>query len=64
MEPEESLQERQPHVYADEGGLDIVSELDNIPIPDDDAAYQKALNDLGPEFLPLASISGPPHSQH
>lgn len=60
---EEDLQEYQPHLYADEGDSDNLSELENITIPDEDS-FQKALKDLGPEFFELASICKPPHVQN
>ncbi|XP_060898385.1 cadherin-like protein 26 isoform X2 [Labrus mixtus] len=46
----------QPHLYADEGDLDTLSELEDITIPDQDSSH-KALNNLGPKFNHLASIS-------
>ncbi|XP_020489445.3 cadherin-like protein 26 isoform X2 [Labrus bergylta] len=46
----------QPHLYADEGDLDKLSELEDITIPDQDS-FHKALNNLGPKFNDLASIS-------
>ncbi|XP_041638553.1 cadherin-like protein 26 [Cheilinus undulatus] len=45
----------QPHLYADEGDMDRLSELDDIVIPDQDS-IQKTLRDLGPKFNQLASI--------
>lgn len=56
-ETEEDLLDYQPHLYADEGDTDSTSELEKIPIKDDDASFQNALKDLGPRFYELASIS-------
>ncbi|XP_044079630.1 cadherin-like protein 26 [Siniperca chuatsi] len=53
----------QPHLYADEGDLDNLSELENICISDDDS-FQISLNDLGPKFNQLASICKPPPIQN
>ncbi|XP_054473281.1 cadherin-like protein 26 [Anoplopoma fimbria] len=51
-----------PHLYADEGDSDIISELDNIDIPDEDS-FEKVLEVLGPKFMQLAAICMPPHTQ-
>ncbi|XP_070759291.1 cadherin-like protein 26 [Enoplosus armatus] len=58
QETEENLLDYQPHLYAEEGDYDYFSELESIPIPDDDS-FQEALKDLGPKFNQLASICKP-----
>ncbi|XP_068449798.1 cadherin-like protein 26 [Clinocottus analis] len=58
LETEEDLLEYPPHLYADEGDSDTVSELDNIYISDEDT-FEKAMEDLGPNFKQLASICKP-----
>ncbi|KAF3855889.1 hypothetical protein F7725_016612 [Dissostichus mawsoni] len=60
---EGDLLDYEPHVYAEEGDFDVLSELENIILPDKDS-YQKALNNLGPKFKQLASICKPPHIQN
>ncbi|XP_010795086.1 cadherin-2-like [Notothenia coriiceps] len=60
---EADLLDYEPHVYAEEGDFDVLSELENIILPDKDS-YQKALNNLGPKFKQLASICKPPHIQN
>lgn len=54
---EEALQEDWLFLYTDEGELDKQAELDRITIPDDGNSLQQALSDLGPAFIPLASIA-------
>ncbi|XP_041807656.1 cadherin-like protein 26 [Chelmon rostratus] len=53
QETEEDLLDYQPHLYADEGDSDNVSELESITIPDEDS-FHKA----------LAYICKPPHTQN
>ncbi|XP_033938861.1 cadherin-like protein 26 isoform X1 [Pseudochaenichthys georgianus] len=60
---EADLLDDEPHVYAEEGDFDVLSELENIILPDKDS-YQNALNNLGPKFKQLASICKPPHIQN
>ncbi|KAK5912962.1 hypothetical protein CesoFtcFv8_002789 [Champsocephalus esox] len=60
---EADLLDYEPHFYAEEGDFDVLSELENIILPDKDS-YQKALNNLGPKFKQLASICKPPHIQN
>uniref|UniRef100_A0A3P8UZP3 Cadherin 27 n=1 Tax=Cynoglossus semilaevis TaxID=244447 RepID=A0A3P8UZP3_CYNSE len=45
----------EPYLYADEGELDTLSELETITISDDDS-LEKALNELDSKFNQLASI--------
>ncbi|XP_037630749.1 cadherin-like protein 26 [Sebastes umbrosus] len=52
-----------PHLYADEGDSDDLSELEDITVSDDDS-FQEALKDLGLRFKKLASICKPPHVQN
>ncbi|XP_038151113.1 cadherin-like protein 26 isoform X1 [Cyprinodon tularosa] len=54
QETEDDLPEYKPHIYAEEGDADIVSDLDSIIIPDN-ASFDE-LEDLGLEFQELASI--------
>lgn len=64
QDAEEALQEDWLCRYVDEGELDKPGELDRITIPDDhdrDESLQRALTDLGPAFIPLASISETSH---
>ncbi|XP_035517596.1 cadherin-like protein 26 [Morone saxatilis] len=63
QEREEDLLGDQPHLYADEGDSDNLSELEDITIPDNNS-FQKVLKDLGPKFNRLASICKPPHIQN
>lgn len=57
---EEALQEDWLCLYTDEGDLDKQSELDTLTIPNEDHnSLQRALTDLGPAFIPLASIIKP-----
>ncbi|GLD62222.1 cadherin-like protein 26 [Lates japonicus] len=63
QETEGNLLDYEPHLYADEGDSDILTELENIAIPDDDS-FPKALTDLGPKFNQLASICRPQHIQN
>ncbi|XP_034387957.1 cadherin-like protein 26 [Cyclopterus lumpus] len=62
LETDEDL-EYPPHLYADEGDSDTLSELDDISIYDEDS-IEKATTDLGPNFKRLASICKPPHTQN
>ncbi|XP_034549530.1 cadherin-like protein 26 [Notolabrus celidotus] len=54
-ETEEELLDYEPHLYADEGESDQISELEDIMIPDQDS-LKEAVKDLGPKFNQLASI--------
>ncbi|KAK9529448.1 hypothetical protein VZT92_013539 [Zoarces viviparus] len=63
LETEEDLPEYPPHLYADEGDSDNLSELDSIDIPDNDS-FDNALKDFGPKFKKLASICKPPHTEN
>ncbi|XP_076607840.1 cadherin-like protein 26 [Chaetodon auriga] len=63
-ETEEDLLDYQPHLYADEGDSDNISELESIFIPDDDDSFHEALKDLGPMFNQLACICRLPHTQN
>ncbi|XP_035805438.2 cadherin-like protein 26 isoform X2 [Amphiprion ocellaris] len=62
QETEKDLLDYEPHLYAEEGESDSVSDLEKIYIADDDS-FQKALKDLGPRFNQLASICKPPQTQ-
>ncbi|KAG7229629.1 hypothetical protein INR49_012673 [Caranx melampygus] len=53
----------EPHVYAEEGDLDCLSELDSIADTDEDS-LQKTVKDLGPKFMQLAYICLPPHAEN
>ncbi|TKS71004.1 Cadherin-like protein 26 [Collichthys lucidus] len=59
----DDLLDYQPHIYADEGDCDTLSELEQITIRDNDDALQKALEDLGSKFNELGFICKPPHLQ-
>lgn len=58
QEKEEELLDYEPHLYAEEGGRDDLSELESISIPESDS-FQKVLDNLSPDFNNLASICGP-----
>lgn len=57
QEVEEALEEDWPCCYTEEGKLEKHSELDCITIPDEEDSLQRALTDLGPAFIPLASVT-------
>ncbi|XP_023283791.1 cadherin-like protein 26 [Seriola lalandi dorsalis] len=63
QETEDELLDYEPHLYAEEGDSDHLSELESITIPDVDS-LQKTLEYLGPKFRQLASICRPPHIQN
>lgn len=58
QEKEEELLDYEPHLYAEEGGRDDLSELESISIIESDS-FQKVLDNLSPDFNNLASICGP-----
>lgn len=60
---EEDLGDYNPHLYADEGDSDTISELERISIPDDHLNLRE-LQDLGPKFRELADICRPPRAQN
>uniref|UniRef100_A0A3B4VEY3 Cadherin 27 n=1 Tax=Seriola dumerili TaxID=41447 RepID=A0A3B4VEY3_SERDU len=60
---EDELLDYEPHLYAEEGDSDHLSELESITVPDEDS-LQKTLEYLGPKFRQLASICKPPHIQN
>ncbi|XP_029359003.1 cadherin-like protein 26 [Echeneis naucrates] len=62
QETEDEQQHYLPHLYAEEGDSDQLSELDKISIPDE--LLENFLKDLGPKFKELASICQPPHFQN
>lgn len=55
QEIEDEPLDYEPYLYADEGELDTLSELETITISDDDS-LEKALNELDSKFNQLASI--------
>ncbi|XP_056157668.1 cadherin-like protein 26 [Lampris incognitus] len=58
----EDLDDDQPHLYAEEGHFDTLSELEPISLPDD-CLDLTMLEDLGSKFSQLASICKP-HVEH
>ncbi|XP_029908320.1 cadherin-like protein 26 [Myripristis murdjan] len=60
---DEELGDYQPHLYADEGDSDTVSELEHISIPDENL-NPSALQDLGPKFNQLALVCKPQQIQN
>ncbi|XP_029990626.1 cadherin-like protein 26 [Sphaeramia orbicularis] len=63
QEMEKDLVEYEPHLYAEEGDNESLSDLDAISIPDNDS-FQQILNNLGPEFNELAAICNRTHTQN
>lgn len=52
----------EPHLYAEEGDSDCISELDSIIITDEDS-LEKTLKDLDSKFMQLAYICMPPQTE-
>ncbi|KAM3877970.1 cadherin-like protein 26 [Diretmus argenteus] len=60
QETEEELGDCQPHLYADEGVSDNLSEPEHIYISNETLNLSE-LQDLSPKFNQLASVCKPPH---
>lgn len=55
------MTEHQPHLYADEGDSDELSDFESVTVPDDDELFGKTLENLGSRFDQLALICKPPN---
>ncbi|MEQ2235228.1 hypothetical protein ILYODFUR_000259 [Ilyodon furcidens] len=62
QETVDDLPDYEPYIYAEEGDLDIVSDLDRICFSD--GPISNLCENLGPEFEPLASICMLPQLQN